>query len=103
MKEKRVFKINVDPIPDGDIEAYVKSITEKFKKTELPGSDLDINMDIEYMTEKRDQALERFNKKIKDLKSDEVIQESFTSLMRINTQLRMMEDARTIYNNTINK
>jgi len=71
------------------------------KNTELPAPDgIDMNMDIEYMTEKRDQQLERFNRKIKDLKDDEAIQNSLSALMRVNTQLRMMVEARTIYNNT---
>jgi len=74
------------------------------KTNELPTPEgIDIDMDIEYMTEKRDQQLERFNRNIKDLKDDETIQNSLSSLMRVNTQLRMMEEARTIYNKTNKK
>jgi hypothetical protein len=78
-----------------------KKITNKiFKKSFiLPGEDdPDINMDIDYLTEKRDWALERFNMRVKDLKSDEIIQNALTSLLRFNTQLRMMEEARIIHN-----
>ena len=123
METKKIFNIPIETIPEGvDQDEFVRGVLEQFKKDGLPPLDIEINnykmeksnelpapegidmdMDIEYMTEKRDQQLERFNRNIKDLKDDETIQNSLSSLMRVNTQLRMMEEARTIYNSTNKK
>jgi len=123
METKKIFNIPIETIPEGvDQDEFVRGVLEQFKKDGLPPLDIEINnykmeksnelpapegidmdMDIEYMTEKRDQQLERFNRNIKELKDDEAIQNSLSSLMRVNTQLRMMEEARTIYNSTNKK
>jgi len=123
METKKIFNIPIETIPEGvDQDEFVRGVLEQFKKDGLPPLDIEINnykmeksnelpapegidmdMDIEYMTEKRDQQLERFNRNNKELKDDEAIQNSLSSLMRVNTQLRMMEEARTIYNSTNKK
>jgi len=58
----------------------------------------DPQMDLEYLKTKRDQGIEVLVRKIKSLKSEEVIQTTLHSVLRLNNQVRMMEDAITIMN-----
>lgn len=58
----------------------------------------DLMPDVKYFIDKRDVELERFNLKIKCGNSEEIIRNGFKSLMRIQRQLKLAEDALVIYN-----
>jgi hypothetical protein len=55
---------------------------------------LDIMTAIEYMTEKRDDALEHFNDKLKlnDYAHDATMHDALSPVLRINLQLKTLED-----------
>ena len=61
---------------------------------DLPGNEEpDMDMDLEYLTYKRDDALEHFNNKLKShLSTDEELHKSLDSVLRMNRQVKMMED-----------
>ena len=58
-----------------------------------PEESPDLLTDIMYLTEKRDNALDNFNDKIKrNIYNREAIVMAFESILRINAQLKIMED-----------
>jgi len=61
-----------------------------------------IKNDISYLTEKRNNELEKFNDLIKAGETDERINKCFNSLLRKQKQLKLVEDALVIYNITKN-
>lgn len=113
-KEKRIFKIKIDNIPEDEIEDYIKDVMKKIKETprfEVPDidfmnieSDPDPKMDLEYLTSKRDDALEHFNEKLKShLLTNEELHTRLDTVLRINKQVKMMEDALVIHEVAKNK
>jgi hypothetical protein len=62
----------------------------------------DISYLISYLTEKRNDELERFNDLIKAGETDERINNYFNSLLRKQKQVKLAEDALVIYNITKN-
>ena len=105
---KKVFRIPVGDIPEDKLEEYIKEIKEKFNKIidvpdadlSLPGAVPDLEMDVTYFTEKRDNLLERMVTSIKLYEPDEKIEAKLKVLLRMNKQLKLIEDARIIYNAT---
>jgi hypothetical protein len=63
---------------------------------------LELKNDISYLTEKRNDELERFNDLIKVGETDERINNCFNSLLRKQKQVKLAEDALVIYNITKN-
>lgn len=62
--------------------------------TELPGIEsIDIMMDLQYLTEKRDDALEHFNDGVKQYMSKKKLIERLDRVLRVNRQLKIMEGA----------
>lgn len=62
--------------------------------TELPGTEsVDIMMDIDYFRTKRDDALEHFNNGVKQYMSKKRLIERLDRVLRVNRQLKIMEDA----------
>jgi len=61
---------------------------------DLPGNkEPDMEMDLEYLTYKRDDALEHFNNKLKShLSTDEELHKRLDIVLRLNHQVKMMED-----------
>jgi hypothetical protein len=104
-REKRIFKIPIADIPEDKLEEYIKEIKEKFNKIvdvpdgdlSLPGAEPDMEMDVAYFTEKRDDLLERLVTSIKLHEPDEKIENRLKVLLRINKQLKLIEDATIIY------
>lgn len=107
---RRVFKIPIGDIPEEEQEEYVRKIAEKFKAgeplddlkvEEIPCEDIfipkrtdeEIKNDVQYFQEKRDFELDRLVDCIKRIDSDEIIQSRFNAVMRINKQLKLIEDA----------
>lgn len=62
--------------------------------TDLPAPDKqDIVTDLKYITFRRDVVLENFNEKLKShLLTDEELHKKLDSVLRINKQIKMMED-----------
>jgi len=65
------------------------------EKNDLPApKKTNIYEDIEYLRDRRDKALESFNKKIKrNNYNREAITAAFNSVLRVNKQVKMLEDA----------
>jgi hypothetical protein len=59
----------------------------------------DINVDIEYLTEKRDNELNHFNDLIKQygLYNDELLHKRLDTLLRLCKHLKIAEDALMVY------
>ena len=52
------------------------------------------DMDLKYLTFRRDDALENFNEKLKSqLLTDEELHKKLDTVLRINNQVKLMEDA----------
>lgn len=66
------------------------------ENTNTPIDDGDIYDDITYLTEKRDDALEHLNERVKVGNDDATIQRTLASVLRINKQLKMLEDVNNI-------
>jgi hypothetical protein len=107
-KVKKVFKIPVGDIPEDKIEEYIKEIKEKFNEnitvldagSSLPDAVPDLEMDVAYFREERDIALEQLIKSIKLFESDEKIEARLNVLLRMNKLLKLIEDAKIVYNIT---
>ena len=55
--------------------------------------ELNPDLDLKYLTEKRDNALEHFNQKLKSHQStDENLHKSLDGVLRINKQVKLLED-----------
>jgi hypothetical protein len=66
---------------------------------DLPAGKTNIHEDIEYLRDRRDRALESFNRKIKrNTYNQEAITAALDSVLRVNKQLKMLEDAAKILN-----
>jgi hypothetical protein len=63
---------------------------------------LELKDNISYLTEKRNDELERFNDLIKAGETDERINNCFNSLLIKQKQVKLAEDALVIYNITKN-
>ena len=68
------------------------------EKFDLPApEERDIEMDIIYLTDRRDKTLASFNKKIKrNQYNREAITFAFESVLRVNKQVKMLQDAAKI-------
>ncbi len=64
---------------------------------------LELEKDISYLREKRNDELERFNDLIKSGETEERINSCFNSLLRKQKQVKLAEDAFVIFNITKNR
>lgn len=66
--------------------------------TSLPIPEPNMVMDLEYLITKRDDALEHFVDKLKShLLTDEQLHTSLNTVLRLNKQVKLMEDALVAY------
>jgi len=66
---------------------------------DLPTFEVNMAMDLEYLTAKRDDALEHFNEKLKShLLTDEELHKRLDTVLRMNNQVKMMQDIIVVKN-----
>lgn len=66
-------------------------------------TEANLKMDLEYLTSKRDDALEHFNNKLKShLLSDEELHKRLDSVLRLNHQVKLMEHTIIVHRITTN-
>lgn len=80
-----------------DLEAhYIANLCDEFiesRKNVEEVEELEMNMDLRYLTEKRDDALEHFNNGVKQYMTKKGLIKRLDGVLRINRQLKMMERA----------
>lgn len=65
----------------------------------LPAPEPNMVMDLEYLITKRDDALERFNEKLKSHQlTDEQLHVKLDTVLRFNKQVKLVEDVIVVYN-----
>lgn len=66
---------------------------------------VELNKDLEYLTEKRNDNIDHFSEKLKcyGLYSEDELRQSFETVLRTCKQLKMVEDAMIIYRITKEK